>query len=106
MTSSTLHHRVTASLCHCAIVPCRPGFYDFNWVTSESSSTPLLDVQVLPGLKFFNGVRRKALPTENLRKDAAGMLRLPTENVCEETAELLHIPLGAGEGGGGEATHQ
>ena len=91
MTSSTLP-RVIASLWYCDILPCRPGFYDFNWVTSESSSTPLLDVQVLPGLKFFNGVRRKALPTENLREGTAGMLRLPTENVREETAELLHPP--------------
>jgi hypothetical protein len=34
-----------------------PGFYDFNWVTSEVSATPLLDVQVAPGLEYFAGLQ-------------------------------------------------
>ena len=34
-----------------------PGFFDFNWVTSERSASPLFDVQAAPGLKFFSGVQ-------------------------------------------------
>jgi hypothetical protein len=34
-----------------------PGFYDFNWVTSEVAATPLLDVQVAPGLEYFAGLQ-------------------------------------------------
>ena len=30
---------------------------DFNWITSEVSATPLLDVQAAPGLKYFAGVQ-------------------------------------------------
>jgi hypothetical protein len=34
-----------------------PGFYDFNWITSEVSATPLLDVQVASGLEYFAGLQ-------------------------------------------------
>ena len=35
-----------------------PGFYDFNWITSEVSATPLLDVQAAPGLEHFAGLQQ------------------------------------------------
>ena len=34
-----------------------PGFYDFNWITTEVTATPLLDVQVAPGLEYFAGLQ-------------------------------------------------
>jgi hypothetical protein len=34
-----------------------PGFYDFFWITTEVSATPLLDVQVARGLPAFMGVQ-------------------------------------------------
>ena len=34
-----------------------PGFYDFNWITSEVSASPLLDVQVAPWVKSFVGIQ-------------------------------------------------
>jgi hypothetical protein len=33
-----------------------PGFFEFLWCTSEDSATPLLDVQVLEGVKVFEGL--------------------------------------------------
>ena len=35
-----------------------PGFYDFNWITSEVSATPLLDIQVAPNVKYFAGLQQ------------------------------------------------
>lgn len=34
-----------------------PGFFDFNWITTEVTATPLLDVQVAPGLRYFSGLQ-------------------------------------------------
>ena len=34
-----------------------PGFYDFNWVTSEESAVPLLDVQAAAGIAYFTGLQ-------------------------------------------------
>jgi hypothetical protein len=34
-----------------------PGFFDFNWITTEVTATPLLDVQVAPGLEYFSGLQ-------------------------------------------------
>jgi hypothetical protein len=34
-----------------------PGFYDFNWITSERCASPLFDVQVAPGLEYFAGLQ-------------------------------------------------
>ena len=34
-----------------------PGFPDFNWVTSEESAVPLLDVQAATGLAHFTGLQ-------------------------------------------------
>lgn len=33
-----------------------PGYYEFLWCTSEDSATPLLDIQVAPGVKQFEGL--------------------------------------------------
>ena len=34
-----------------------PGFFDFNWITTEVTATPMLDVQVAPGLEYFAGLQ-------------------------------------------------
>ena len=47
-----LKTRILKCTPHCF---CRPGFYDFKSITSEVSATPLLDVQVAPGVDEFVG---------------------------------------------------